>query len=383
MTAHVPHIKSRVLTVFLLAGIPLLVLGVLLVLAVGQVRLRDNYGQHLGQVAQQTAAAVDAYVYRRLIDVSLIGRTPELRRAAAEASRRPFDRAAVGRVDAAWNKPNEAPAEANAVLAGPAAEYLADIVAHDQTYREMLLTDRFGRLAAASNRVSDFDQSDEDWWKAAFDDGVRGRVAVTDVRWDESSRRHAIEIAVPVIDPVSNRVAGILKVVADSREMLAMVGGAQLGATGQAMLLRDNGTIVWSRGLAQPGGRFFAADEVATRAAALRQAGPQEVTFFEAENRDGGDALVGIAPTQLAASYPNVSWIVAVTQAEDELLAPVRALGWYLLMVLALTALAVLAFALWFSTRIARPVLATDLHLVQHAPVMRVGETEEAVLQER
>lgn len=382
MSSYVPRLNRRVLTVFLLVGLPILAVGVAIVLALGQARLRDSYGYHLGQVAQQTAAAVDTYVYRRLLDVSLLGRTPELRRAAELANARPVDRAAVDRIDRAWQESHAAPPEVADVLTNPAAQFLADLVAHDQIYRELLLTDRYGRLVASSNVVSDYNQADEDWWISTFEDGTRGRATMTDVRWDESARRFAIEIAVPVPAPGRDGLAGVLKVVADSREMLAIVGGVQLGATGEATLLRDNGTVVFSRRSLQPDARFFAADALAGRVVALREGGPQKALFFQARS-DDDDQLVAIAPSQLASSYQNLSWIVAVNQSEAELLAPVRTLGWYLLMTLILTALAVVVLALWLSMRIAATPLSADMHLVEHPAVMHVGETDEPILGRR
>ena len=80
----------------------------------------------------------------------------------------------------------------------PPLRTLTDIVAHDRIYREMILTDRQGRLIAASNPTTDYFQGDEDWWLAAFDDGRRGRVSIGDVRWDPSARAYAIEISAPV-----------------------------------------------------------------------------------------------------------------------------------------------------------------------------------------
>lgn len=83
MSTLLPRLNRRVLTVFLLVSLPAFIVGVAVVLAIGQARLRDAGGRHLEDVAHQTAASVDHYVYRRILDVSLIGRSPELRQEAA------------------------------------------------------------------------------------------------------------------------------------------------------------------------------------------------------------------------------------------------------------------------------------------------------------
>jgi hypothetical protein len=382
MTAHVPRLKARVLTVFLVVGLPILAVGVGIVLAIGQSRLSDSYGEHLQQVAQQTAAAVDAYVYRRLLDAALLGRVPDLRREAEAGSSRPLNMEAARTLDAEWQQNKQGPPAALAsTLTNPAARFLADVVSHDTIYREILLTDRYGRLVAASNRTSNYYQGEEDWWKAAAGDGLRGRVMMSDVRWDDSARTYAIEIAAPVQQLGGEGLVGIVKVVADSREMLATVGGVQLGGTGEAVLLRDDGSILFSRRPVEPNARFFAAETLRDRVNVMRQGGPELGAHFRAQAPpDNSHWIVGLAASQLSRSYPNVSWIVAVSQSEQELLGPVRALGWYLLTVLALVAVAVLALALYFSMRLATTV-EEDLHLVEHPSVSHVGDsdTEEPV----
>jgi hypothetical protein len=373
MTPTVPRLNSRVLAVFLLLALPALGIGVAIVLAVGHQRLSASYGHHLEQLAQQTAAGVDAYVYRRILDVSLLARTPELRNEAVIASKRPINAADNSTLDREWEQPTSGKTE-TALLANAASSFLADLVGHDRIYRELLLTDVHGRLVAASGRTSDYYQADEDWWKAAHDDGRHGHVSLTDVRWDPSAGIHAIEIAVPVPAPGSGELAGILKAVTDSREMLALVGNLQLGDTGTATLLRRDGSIVFGRGAVGQNLRFWAADSVRTRMESERQAGSIGATSFEANRDDGTPFLVGLADSQLGSSYPNVSWVIAVSQARDELLAPMSVVGWYLLALVAALAIAVLAFALWLSMRLAAPQVDIDMHLVQHPAIAHVGE---------
>ena len=61
---------------------------------------------------------------------------------------------------------------------------------------------------------------------------------------------------------------------------------------------------------------------------------------------------------------------MALSVERDEITAPFRSLVWYLVIVFALTAIAVLGIALWLSLRLAAPGIdpAVDMHLVEHAP---------------
>jgi cache domain-containing protein len=383
MGRRFPRINQNVLTAFLVVSAPVLIGGVLVVLMLGQARMRDFYGEHLAFIAQQTAAVVDAYVYRKILDVSLLGRTPEVRQTSAAASAQPVDAARIRALDEQWVRSGQVPPPLASLFDTSASRFFADIVAHDQVYRELLLTDRQGRLVAASNRATDYDQADEDWWKAAFDDGVRGRVSVTDVRWDDSARTLALEVAVPVAEPGSERLVGVMKAVIDARELLASVAGLQPGVTGQATLVRDNGSIVFSRTTPDPNARFFATQQLAEGLQRLRGAPGQgdERLHFRADGPDGAPQVVGVAPSQLSRSYPNVTWLVAISQSEEEFLAPMRSVGWYLAAVFGVALILVLLLALWFSMRLAAPQVDIDMALVDHGPVSRMpdaGDSEEA-----
>jgi hypothetical protein len=376
VTAHLPRLNLHVLTVFLIVGLPVLAVGILLVLALAQIKLRDSYGAHLGRLAEQTTSTVDAYVYRKLLDVTLLARTPTLREAAAAASATGASAEETRTLDERWQQPAELPPVLAARLATPASRFLADITSQDQLYRELLLTDRAGRLAAASNRTSDFDQSDEGWWNATLDDGLRGRAHVFDVQWDASAGSQALEIAVPVLGPGTDDLAGVLKAVIDARELLALVGNTQPGRDGQALLLRADGSIIFSRATFTPQARFFATREMREQLARVEGDPAAAVAHFDATSRDGVDQVVAVAASQLPRSYANLSWVLAVSQPAEELLIPIRSLGFYLLLVFALTAFMVLVLALWFSVRLAAPAVGTYMHLVEHPPVSRMPGSE-------
>lgn len=378
MSSRLGSLNNRVLTVILLVAVPVLLVGIALVVNIGRSRLRETESTRLAQVAQYTASAVDAYVFRRILDAALLGRVPDLRRAAAAASDQPYVAARSTELDNEWQKDGAGVARRSGLLASPASLFLADLVKNDSVYREVLLTDRHGRLAAASNVTSDYFQGDERWWTNAYDGG-RGRVAVTDVRRDESAHVYAFEIAVPVLKPDSDELAGIMKVVADSREMLAGVAGLELGATSEAMLVRVDGSIVFSRRPYHEGDRLFASELLQQRLEerASRKEAPGPFTY-EAQASDGVRRVIAVAPSQLAQSYPELAWMTAVSMDVDELRAPFQSLVWYLVLVVVLTGAAVLAIALWLSLTLAAPTIdpETVMHLVEHARIPRMGDAE-------
>jgi hypothetical protein len=375
MSHRLHGINYRILTTMLVVSLPVLIVGSYLVIENGQARLRDAFGQKLSQRAEQSAAAIDAYVFRRIVDVSTLARIPGVRADAERSSARPSDPAADAQMDRAFAALDLKQPGVAAILDTTTSRFFAQITRQDPIYRELLLTDRQGRLVAASNLTSDYVQHDEDWWKRVMADPTRGEAVVSDVRWDDSARTYAMEIAVPVPGP-DERPIGVLKVVADVREMLTSIAGIDLGDAGDAMLLRRNGSIVFSRDAVQPSARFFAADRLKERLDAVSAAAGPQTLSFTAPGPDGAAQVVGVATCQLAATYPHLPWVVAAWQPEAELLAPVESQSWSLLLLLAATAICMLALALWFSVKLAPNPIETEMHLVPHPPIHRVAEEE-------
>ncbi len=260
---------------------------------------------------------------------------------------------------------------------GEASRFLADVVVQNPIYREVLFTDRHGRLIAASNRVTDYDQADEDWWKAASDDGLRGRASVTDVRWDDSARALALEVAVPVAEPGSDRLAGVLKAVIDARELLGVGRRSAAGATGQATLVRSNGSIVFSRTADDPNARFFATNELTSGIERLRgtQGQGDERFSFSASTPDGVEHVVGVAPSQFRTQLSERLMARRHLPGRRRVPRTNRTVGWWLLALVAVTLCFVLVLALWFSMRLAAPVMDAGMELVEHRPVSRMPDT--------
>jgi len=375
MSHRLHGFNHRVLATLLVVALPVVGVGAFLILAQGRAHLVDSFGLKLAERAEQSASAIDAYVYRRIVDVSTLARMPEVRTEAERASARPNDAGTNAAMDRAFAALDVKRPEIAGILNTPASQYFADITRQDPIYREILLTDRAGRLIAASNLSSDYDQSDEDWWKRVMADPTRGEATISDVRWDDSARTYAMEIAVPV--PGSDeRPTGVLKVVADIREMLVSVAGMDLGTNGDAMLLRRNGSIVFSRNGVQPSARFFAADRLKERLdEASTVSGPSRL-YFTAVQPHAGSQIIGVATSQLASTYPHLPWVVAAWQSEADLLVPVASEYRSLLLLFAIVGVIVLALTLWFTVKLSAPMVETEMALVPHPPLHRVAEEE-------
>ncbi len=61
-----------------------------------------------------------------------------------------------------------------------------------------------GGLADATNRTSDYNQADEAWWQAAYNNG-QGAVYISDPIFDVSSNTLGIQIALPLLNVLAEK----------------------------------------------------------------------------------------------------------------------------------------------------------------------------------
>jgi hypothetical protein len=153
-----PRFNPRVLGSLLVVALPLLLIAVLVVLGAARSQMRQAEGRRLSRLAEQTAAAVDSYIYRRIIDVSLLAKIPTLREAATEAAL-PFDAGLVKQIERAWASRQTNPSLLATLVNSRCSQFLADIVRDDPIHREIIVTDRHGRLVGASGLTSDYDRT--------------------------------------------------------------------------------------------------------------------------------------------------------------------------------------------------------------------------------
>ncbi|MEK7227162.1 MAG: cache domain-containing protein, partial [Bacteroidota bacterium] len=74
---------------------------------------------------------------------------------------------------------------------------------------DIFITDRYGALAATTDKTSDYFQADEEWWQRSYNNGL-GAVYTTAMEWDESSNTYGFSIACPITS-AEGKVIGIMK----------------------------------------------------------------------------------------------------------------------------------------------------------------------------
>ncbi len=347
--------KRLTLTSAALAIVPLLVLA-----AVWTVRQRSQLMAHtrgtVRVLAREAADQIDLVLARASEQTQQLAASTTLIRRATAATRE-LDGVDPDRLDAMMAEYNgrwfEADKElARETLEGDAAEELRRFQAvAPHRYAEILVTDRHGRLCAATNRTTDYYQADEAWWQCVTEEGD-SRVCVGIPRIDESAGVLSVDIAAPVRTD-GGELVGVLKVVHDAPALLDAIQLLTPGLTGQGVLTDESGTVL----IGTVG--TDVEDAPIRRAAAFLWSNGAPIPSSSVT--DSGETVVGHAKLGFTrpADVVHVEsgpWHILLAQSANEVYAPVRATLAWTLPILALPIGGVVLLYVWLRRSLVDPV---------------------------
>ncbi len=169
----------------------------------------------------------------------------------------------AARLDRQWSRlPANSPA-VERVLENPVSRELRWLHETDAATAEIMVTNRAGRVVAASAHPADFIQSDEAWWRQAYAEG-RGRVFISDLFHDRNADVWAFDIAVPVYGEGAegSPVIGVLKMTLDVGHAFKDLRTARVGEDGQALLVDAKGQVLVSPDETEPLSRNIDGDAI-------------------------------------------------------------------------------------------------------------------------
>ena len=170
-------------------------------------------------VARHAASLVSLYMRERHREAEALARSPALVQAAVEASQRALSQHLpqldIGTLERSFSQ--------RRVLGGDPdlAVYLRDYTKRSD-FAELFFTESHGYNVLASNRTSDFVQSDEEWWQRAMADGVYEGAA----RYDSSAAAVALEYDVAIRSARTSAPVGVLKTLFALERLSTLLAGA-------------------------------------------------------------------------------------------------------------------------------------------------------------
>ena len=125
--------------------------------------------------------------------------------------------AAIQAIEALWPTLSPDSPRLQALLQNELSLQMQAFIANNQNFAEIFITDRMGRLIAATQKTSDYWQADEAWWQAAIllDEHM---LNLEGLNYDESAQVYSIDITLPLYQTTvtGREIVGVIKAVLDA-----------------------------------------------------------------------------------------------------------------------------------------------------------------------
>lgn len=244
-------IRGKLVGTLMLAGL----LPLLLSLAAGLTAFHQTQKRFVGQsfraMARQQAEHLATLMAAQVDSFRLINQLPQSLQILAAADAKPeLSAEQLQQIEARWPTLPANDPLLRSILDNELALRWQAIQRQRPRIAEVLITDRYGRLVAATNRTSDYYQADEPWWQQCWAKG-EGRITLSDVTFDASvvsadgaQGAYVVDLCIPITmlneDGSLQPPIGVMKVSVHVRWLLEQLRTLPPGST-----VAELGQDVW------------------------------------------------------------------------------------------------------------------------------------------
>jgi PAS domain S-box-containing protein len=226
-------------------------------------------------------------------------------------------------------------------------------------FGEAFVTNKYGANAAQTQKTSDYNQADEEWWQKAKEEGLY----VTDVEYDESAGIYSIDICIRVDDPEGNFL-GVLKAVLNIEELINALKEIEEG-NGYGIYRDKQYETTHFKFLTKEGKVIYTSEEYYDYE--ILQSLPEELLlpFYEESNGyfiskdlepEEGEVLYAHAYSRGYKDFKGLEWILIVEHKTEEIFAPVRRLRNMILTISLIVTTTAVLLGLFISKSISKPI---------------------------
>jgi len=339
---------QKLLIGLILVIVPLSFVGLYLT-SQADTSLQQTVGAHFKSIAQAEGIATSQFINDRVLDIAALSRNPAVADAisAAQRSRKGLDdsviTARVEKIESIWETPQVDPL-VKGILSSPSLQLLRRHREAEPRILKVLVADETGATVAATDKPLHYVQPNEVLWNAVYGEG-RGGIYVSEIRYDDQTKANYVEIGAPVLEDGTRRFMGAVNTLVNVSSLLSRFQREEIGETARIMLVRDDGTVMSALNV-DPSLRLKT-DEYATVHDVLGTPQGRQAGYVVASMR-GGNRIVGFADTGLKRAYPNLGWLILVSQDEREALAPLLGLSRFALLMVVLALLMLTLLTVYF-----------------------------------
>jgi len=345
---------QKVLIALIVILVPVTVFGFYVALQ-GDNHVRQASGESFRSLTLTAAELSSGYITGRVREVSFVANDPDAVQAVIAANHQYehlSDDAVLAKItgiDQHWDTAETDSLSAK-ILTSDLARHLRRLRELNPTLLKVTLADVTGSTVAATDRPAHYTQNDRNLWHA-LSSGGSGSIHVSDLRYDEQNRLHYLSIAYPILQEGTGRFIGAVTATVNVSPLFAQLNRYQIGRTGRLFLVREDGTVIESPGVAPS--MAIKSEEYDAIRDALGTLHGRQAGYIYATLANRESYLIGFAGVGLKDSFPNLSWIMLATQETREITGPVRnTVGFaVLLMILGLVMLSLLAAYVFLHTK--------------------------------
>ncbi len=320
---------TKLLLSLIIVIVPLSIFGLILTERSDK-SLDRAIGDDFKSMAQMYSNNVSQFIHDRVADVDAMAADSAIVGAVSAADRSGGNNAARPQTTAAANK---------GVVGSSASEILRQHRNLDPRFLGIVVTDENGTVVAATQPPPKPSLAEDEQWQAAYNKG-QGAVKISDIVDDELTKSYYVNISVPVGDPSSQRLIGVLTAAVNITPVLSLFQNP-IGNGAQAELVDEQGSVIAGR-KADPFARVKSPEFDTLR----DSVGPLQGRLANSQVASvrGAPYIVGFASTGLKQQFDNLGWVAIVSEEEHQATAAIRGLERFavLMVVLALFMLTLL-----------------------------------------
>ena len=205
----------------------------------------------------------------------------------------------------------------------------------EKIFGELFVTNKYGAIAALTNRTSDYRQNDEQWWQEAHANGV----FFSDISYDESAGMYTVSISLRITDP-NGAFLGVLKGVINIDRIFTIIKNIRKTIPSKTIHFKL---------LTRNDNRFFAIYKI-VRAETLPKKLRDRLTgasgsFISYDKQRKGQEFFTYASSPRKAGYTGVGWSLLTEETVNEIFAPAIRLRRYVVV----SCIGIALIALFFS----------------------------------
>ena len=311
--------------------------------------LEQVMGAHFRTIAQADATTAVQFVNDRVIDVGAIAMEPAVVDAVVRANQA-YERkgaeaiaANIADIGKKWDTP-AGDAVVGTMLSSPVSRLLQSRREIDPRFLKIIVADENGVPIAATDKPLHYAPVDNVYWQAVSAQG-RGGIYVSEVLYDEEGRTDYFRIGFPIYGKESRRFIGAASALIDVSSLFSRLNQAQVARSARTIVVGEDGTVISAPNVT-PSMKLKSEEYAAVRDA-LGSLQGRQAGYVIAPMR-GGSRIMGFADTGLRQMYPNLAWLVMVSQDRREALATVRTVGHFAILMLVVSLLMVTLLAAYF-----------------------------------